>query len=194
MDSLLGGFRQLLIQHGWWDKSLVVLLSDHGEGLGDHGEANHGYFIYQSTLWVPLLVHWPSGSYGARNSQPGGLIDVAPTILDALHIAEPPAFEGKSLLGHVPHPIYAESIHAHDAFGWATLRSLRLGAFKYIDAPRPELYNLQDDPLEKVNLMGRDAVKAAELAEILKKLLIRYAPKRPAAPDEVSPGTRALLG
>ena len=196
VDQLLGGFKQSLIQHGWWDKSLVVLFSDHGEGLGDHGESSHGYFIYQSTLWVPLLVHWPSGTppRPPHDTRPAGLIDVAPTILDALHISPPASFEGKSLLGDPPHFVYAESVHAHDAFGWAPLRSLRVGAMKYIDAPRPELYNVQDDPQEKVNLMRRDPAKAAELQGTLRKLLIRYAPKRPASPDQVSPATRALLG
>jgi choline-sulfatase len=196
VDHLLGVLRQSLVQHGWWDKALVALFSDHGEGLGDHGEASHGYFIYQSTLWVPLLMHWPNGSPAqpARDLRPAGLIDAAPTILDALHLPEPPSFEGKSLLSGSPPFVFAESVHAHDAFGWAALRSLRVGAMKYIDAPRPELYNLQADPQEKVNLVQRDPAKAAELQGTLQKLLIRYAPKRPASPGQVSPATRALLG
>jgi choline-sulfatase len=197
IDQLLGGLKQSLVQHGWWDKSLVALFSDHGEGLGDHGEASHGYFVYQSTLWVPLLMHWPSGSARPTvnsTTQPAGLIDVAPTILDFLHIAAPPSFEGQSLLSGTPRFVYAESVHAHDAFGWAPLRSLRVGPMKYIDAPRPELYNLQDDPQEKVNLVRRDAAKVTEMQGTLRKLLIRYAPKRPASPDQLSPATRALLG
>ena len=113
----------------------------HGEGLGDHGEASHGYFIYESTLRAPLLMHWPSGAaqYPAHLDQPAGLIDVAPTILALLRIPQPPSFEGKSLLsGHdAPYFVYAESVHAHDAFGWAPLRSLRMGPMKYIDAPKP---------------------------------------------------------
>jgi arylsulfatase A-like enzyme len=196
VDHLLGALKQSLEQKGWWDKSLVAVFSDHGEGLGDHGEASHGYFVYQSTLHVPLLVHWPSGTAvrPARDSQPAGLIDVAPTILDALHIAQPTSFEGKSLLSEPPRFVYGESVHAHDAFGWAPLRSLRMGALKYIEAPKPELYNLQDDPQEKVNLMAREGAKATELQGTLHKLLIRYAPKRPSSPGEVSPATRALLG
>jgi choline-sulfatase len=202
IDHLLGGLKQSLVQRGWWDKSLVAVFSDHGEGLGDHGETSHGYFIYQSTLHVPLLVHWASGpsmnspQHAARIEQPAGLIDVAPTLLALLHIPQPPSFEGKSLLSSddAPRFVYSESVHAHDAFGWAPLRSLRMGPLKYIDAPRPELYNLADDPQERINLVRRDPAKTADLQGTLKKLLIRYAPKRPSPPGEMSPATRALLG
>ena len=65
VDQTLGTFKQALVRGGWWDRSLVVLLSDHGESLGDHGEASHGYFIYQSTMAVPLLIHWPRQRAGA---------------------------------------------------------------------------------------------------------------------------------
>jgi arylsulfatase A-like enzyme len=181
-----------------WNKSLVAVFSDHGEGLGDHGEASHGYFIYESTLRVPLLVHWPAGSpqYPAHIDQPGGLIDVAPTLLDVLHIPPPPSFEGKSMLPGADGPrfVYAETVHEHDAFGWAPLRSLRVGSLKYIDAPKPELYDLAGDPHETNNLVRRESAKVTDLQATLKKLLIRYAPKRPASPGELSPATRALLG
>jgi choline-sulfatase len=200
LDRLLGGLKELLIQQGWWDQSLVTLFSDHGEGLGEHGEASHGYFIYQSTLHVPLLVHWPSGSaaHAARVSQPAGLIDLAPTILDYLHLPRPSSFEGTSLLADTPRPVYAGSVHAHDAFGWAPLRSVQVGSWKYIHAPKPELYNLQNDPHENNNIVEHDPSKAAELRETLDKLLIRYRPRHPAStgppsPGQVSPATRALL-
>ena len=104
VDRLLGAFKQTLIKTGLWDRSLVVLLSDHGESLGDHGEYTHGYFIYRSTLWVPLMIHWPSNAPNQppKSTQPAGLIDVAPTILDFLHLPAPPSFEGKSLLSKEP--------------------------------------------------------------------------------------------
>ena len=93
------------MQGGWWDKSLAIVVSDHGEGLGDHGETSHGYFIYQSTLHVPVIFHWPAGITGrpARVQRPAGLIDVAPTILDFLRVPAPASFEGTSLLGAEPH-------------------------------------------------------------------------------------------
>jgi arylsulfatase A-like enzyme len=194
VDRLLGGFQQALMQLGWWDQSLVVLVSDHGESLGDHGEGSHGYFIYESTLRVPLIFHWPSGAanHAARVTEPAGLIDVAPTILEFLRLPVPPSFEGTSLLA-THGAVYGESRHAHDAFGWAPLRSLRAGAYKYIEAPRPELYNLDADPSEQHNLFVKGSPKALELEGQLAKLLARYAPKRAASPSQQSPQTRALL-
>ncbi len=195
-DRLLGTFQASLAVDGWWRRSLVVLLSDHGEGLGDHGEDSHGYFIYESTLHVPLLVHWPADAppHPARDTRAGGLIDVAPTILDALHLPAPPSFEGHSLLNDAaPRPVYSGTVYAHDGFGWAPLRSLRLGDYKYIDAPRPELYHLSADPGEQTNLMGREGARAGALRAELGKLMARAAPGPPASPANVSPQTRALL-
>lgn len=195
-DRILGAFKQALIAGGWWQRSVVVLLSDHGEGLGDHGEDSHGYFIYESTLRVPLIVHWPAGtpSHAAREDRPGGLIDVAPTVLDFLRIPAPPSFEGYNLLdATVSRAVYSESVYAHDGFGWAPLRSLREGADKYIDAPRPELYNLRADPHELNNLYRPGSPRALALHSELQKLLASHAPKQPASPANISPRTRALL-
>jgi arylsulfatase A-like enzyme len=199
VDRLMGTFKQSLVQLGLWDRALVILVSDHGEGLGDHGEDSHGYFVYESTLHVPLIFHWPAGhwpagteNHPARVTDPVGLIDVAPTILDLLHLPMPPSFEGNSLFGtHAP--VYGESMHAHDAFGWAPLRSLRVGDYKYIEAPRPELYNLRTDPHESTNLYVKGSPKATDLRNQLAKLVARYTPKQYAAVSEISPETRALL-
>lgn len=196
VDRLIGLLKQTLVQTGLWDKALIVLVADHGESLGDHGESSHGYFIYESTLHVPLIIHWPAGTAGrpGRVTNPVGLIDVAPTILDFLHIPAPPSFEGTSLLGgNGPGAVYGESVHARDAFGWAPLRSIRAGQYKYIEAPRPELYNLQADPGEISNLYLRGSAKAADLRNQLVKLMSRYAPGKPAPAPATSPGARALL-
>ncbi len=195
-DQVLGAFKQTLIQTGWWQRSLVLLLSDHGESLGEHGEDSHGYFIYESTLRVPLIVHWPDGgpSRPARDGQPGGLIDVAPTVLDFLRIPAPASFEGRSLLQTgAPGGVYSETLYAHDGFGWAPLRSLRQGAYKYIDAPGPELYNLAADPHERINLCGKEPARAQALKGELRKLLATHVPKQPAAPANISERTRTLL-
>jgi arylsulfatase A-like enzyme len=214
VDQQLGWFQRALIEGGWWDRSLVVLLSDHGEGLGEHGEATHGYFVYQSTLAVPLLLHWPAAtpSRPARAPLSCGLIDVAPTILDFLHLPAPRSFEGRSLLAALdpaaresPGAVYSETLYTHDAFGWAPLRAVRLGAYKYIDAPTPELYNLLADPREQNNLLrsapAPGAEKAAEKAAAeakrlrgeLARLLARASPEPSVPPSGVAPGTRALL-
>ncbi len=199
-DEVLGHFRERLQASGWWDRSLVVLLSDHGESLGEHGEKSHGYFIYQSTVWVPLMFHWPAGApaYPARVSQPAGLIDVAPTILDFLHLPAPPSFEGESLLpdlktGSEAGAVFSESVYTRDAFGWAPLRSLRLGKYKYILAPRPELYDLEHDPGEQVNLVAKDSSQALELRTRLEKLLAHRTPHEQAAHPDITPATRTLL-
>jgi arylsulfatase A-like enzyme len=195
-DQVLGTFRKALIAGGWWDRSLVVLLSDHGESLDEHGEASHGYFIYQSTLAVPLIFHWPAGSrpLHPREEQPAGLIDVSPTILDFLHLPAPPSFEGASLLSGAARAIYAESLHAHDSFGWSPLKSIREGSFKYIEAPKPELYNLREDPGEKTNILDKNPAEAKRLRGELVKLVARYSAKQKVAASGVSPETRALLG
>src|SRR5581483_10516360 len=202
VDRVLGRFQRFLKEHGWWDRSLVVLLSDHGEGLGDHGESTHGYFIYESTLRVPLIFHWPSDvpQNQARVTAPAGLIDVAPTILDFLLLPPPGSFEGQSLLGMIrfserakPRAVYGETVHTHDAFGWAPLRSLREGPFKYINAPKPELYNVEQDPGEQTNLVSRDAARAQALRLKLVSLLARYAPHIAARSYELSAQARAQL-
>jgi hypothetical protein len=150
-------------------------------------------------LHVPLIIHWPAGSanHPARVSDPVGLIDVAPTVMDFLHLPMPPSFEGGSLMGnHSGLAVYGESLHAHDAFGWAPLRSLRVGPYKYIEAPRPEVYNLQTDPHELTNLYVKGSAKAADLRNQLAKLLARYAPKKSetaSTASKNSPAARALL-
>jgi tetratricopeptide (TPR) repeat protein len=194
-DQLLGNFKQFLIQSGWWKRSLVVVLSDHGEGLGDHNEITHGYFIYQSTLHVPLIFHWPEGApkFRAQVPQPAGLIDVAPTLLDFLGIPLPASFQGHSLLEEIrsggasaPEAIYSESVYAHDAFGWAALRGLRWGDDYYIQAPHPELYNLKKDPGELHNLYAQDRALAQTLADRLAELRARYAARPQKTPANLS--------
>jgi arylsulfatase A-like enzyme len=198
VDQLLGRFQQTLAQTGWWQRSLIVLLADHGESLGDHGETSHGYFAYQSTVHVPLIVHWPDGSpsYPARVAQPAGLIDVAPTILDALHVPAPPSFEGTSLMkfDDTPaHAVFSESVYARDEFHWAALRVLRIGQWKLIDAPRAELYDLEKDPRELSNILRANSAEVTTLRAELSKLLTRYAASATPPKLDTSNGTRTAL-
>ncbi len=186
VDQLLGRFRQSLIDNGWWKKSLVVVVGDHGESLGEHGELSHGYFIYESTLHVPLIVHWPDEGHPERVSEPTGLIDVAPTILDVLHLAAPQSFEGVSLLKNGAHAIYGESVYARDSFRWAALRSLRMGQWKYIEAPHPELFDLEKDPREQANLVHANEAVAAKMRSELSRLMAKYARVSPPAVQNTS--------
>jgi arylsulfatase A-like enzyme len=193
IDQLLGRFRQSLIDSGWWKKSLVVVVADHGESLGDHGELSHGYFIYQSTLHVPLIVHWPSDGHPERVTEPAGLIDVAPTILDALHFAVPPSFDGTSLLRNGAHPIFSESVYARDSFRWAALRSLRLGQWKYIEAPHAELFDLEKDPREQANVIRANEAQAGTMRAELSRLMAAHARANPPPAREKATGSLGYI-
>jgi len=168
VDRVLGDFLAALDRRQLLQKTLIVFTSDHGEALGEHGETTHGYFIYQSTLHVPLIVHWPAGSRRIppdRVDEPASLLDVAPTILDAIGIPRPGEMRGHSLMSAPgAQETYSESTYARNHFGCASLRSLRVGAYKYIDAPKPELYDLSSDPNEMRNLYAQQRAKAAALS------------------------------
>ena len=172
VDAMLGNFRQSLERTGLWDKALIILVADHGEGLGDHGESDHGYFLYESTVHVPLVVHWPKSdtAHPHRVAEPVSLVDVAPTIVDYLKAPKQAAFHGRSFLDAAPRPVVSASVYAHDSFGWAPLRTLRLGQLKYIEAPKEELYDLATDPGEKRNLALTRKTDAVRMKDQLARL------------------------
>jgi tetratricopeptide (TPR) repeat protein len=196
VDAELGRFWDFLVQHEISANSLIILTSDHGESLGDHGEPTHGYFIYQSTLHVPLIVKWPRGtsSFPRRVDAPGGLIDVAPTILEYLRVPAPSAFQGHSLLGLLrgrtgaqEREVYSESLYAHDRLGFAPLYSLLIGNSHYIEAPNPELYDLTQDPAEDHNLSTTLPALALALKARLLGLRSRWSTREPVARMSVGP-------
>jgi len=156
------------------DRTMIVVAADHGESLGDHGEDGHGILLYQSTLRVPLIVRLP-GVAARRISDPVRLVDVMPTVLEALGDASP-RVDGVSLLGlmkgQIPHldlEAYSESLYPR-RFGWSELRALRTGRFKYVSAPRPELYDLEKDPGEARNLYDERRALAVAMATRLATL------------------------
>ncbi len=192
VDRVMSRLRNELVKSGIWDRALVVVLADHGESLSDHGETSHGYFIYQSTLWVPLLIHWPADAQAmpAEVSEPAGLIDVAPTILDFLHVPQPGTFRGISLLKTgARHSVYSETVYARDAFGWSALRSLRAGPFKYIDAPAAELYDIKTNPREDKNAIQSHFAEARTLRNELRGLLANAAKPTAAVKQDSSAAT-----
>ncbi len=196
VDDALGKFRASLAGQGLLDKSLIVFLSDHGEGLGEHSESTHGYFIYQSTLRVPLIIHWPAGAstYPSEVDEPASLIDVAPSILEFLHLPRPAQFQGRSLLEFAspkklesPREIFSESLYAHDHFGCSSLRSLRVGRYKYIDAPKPELYDLSNDRNEMKNLYASHMDLAQGFQKRVRVMRTRLSARERPAQKVISP-------
>jgi len=197
-DRVLGEFFSLLQRRGVFDKALIVFTSDHGEGLGDHGESTHGFLIYQSTLHVPLIVHWPAGFTRFphnRVDEPASLVDVAPTILDTVGVSRPSAMRGRSLIAanSAGGEVYSESTYARNHFGCASIRSVREGRYKYVDAPKPELYDLASDPNELHNLYEQQRPKAADLRKKI-GVVLASSPMRPnAKPAAPKPDTVEAL-
>jgi choline-sulfatase len=145
---------------------VVAVTGDHGEGLGDHGERTHGFFVYQSTLRVPLVI---SGAGLPAGSVRGGLAraaDLLPTLLALSGVAVPAGLDGRDLMAGAPREAYAETEYPQ-SLGFAPLRSLRAGALKYIDAPRPELYDLSADPGETRDLAASRAADVERLRAAL---------------------------
>lgn len=140
------------------DRVQVVVTADHGESLGQHEEATHGLFVYESTLRVPWILAGPGIPQGKRVATPVSLVDVTPTLLDLLDLPALADPDGESLLplltggGDAPPTVHAECLYPRIHYRWAALRSVRKGNWKYIDAPTPELYDLAEDPDELVNL------------------------------------------
>jgi choline-sulfatase len=175
-DELVGRLDAALERQGLKDQTLVVVTADHGEGLGEHGENLHGFFVYQATLRVPMLFRGPGIPAGGRLGVTAQTVDILPTALDLLGIPPAPGAKlaGRSLAPGLrggnalaERPAYAESLIPLLHFGWSDLRVLRDGRFKYIAAPRPELYDLKEDPQETRNLAATEPAKAEAMRSAL---------------------------
>lgn len=155
---------------------LVVAAGDHGEGLGDHGEAAHGVFLYQATQHVPLILAGSGVPAGKHVAASVGLVDVAPTILDLVGLPALAGTDGRSLVpllegATAPRPDYEmESFFPRYAYGWAPLRALVRGPLKYVEAPRPELYDVRADPAESLNLLASRSKESRPLANALREM------------------------
>ena len=202
VDEQVGVFWDALHQSQILGKTLIVFTSDHGESLGEHGEQTHGYFIYQSTLGVPLIIHWPAAAppYSSRIGESASLMDVAPTILQFEGITAPPEFQGRSLLEMArtgaqvtPRDVYSESLYAHNHFGCAPLRSLRTGRYKYIQAPRAEIFDLIADPGETRNLFDQKRALALAFQEKLAGLRTQFKSGHPLGGKALDPEAVARL-
>jgi arylsulfatase A-like enzyme/tetratricopeptide (TPR) repeat protein len=177
-DELVGRLDAALAAAGMRENTLLVVTSDHGEGLEEHGEAVHGFFIYETTLRVPFIMRGPGIRPGTKVETLVRGVDVLPTVLDLLDLTEgTPAVSGRSVepaLNGVPmddEPAFAESLTPLVHYGWSDLRALRDGRWKYILAPRPELYDLDIDPGELRNLAEREPARARALRAGLEERL-----------------------
>jgi len=161
-DQIVGNYVTFLKREGIYDRALVILLSDHGEGLGEHGEDEHGILLYRPTLHVPLMIKLPgSRRAGETVAGPVGLIDVFPTVVEALGLASPGSprdrREGVSLLAErrgTPDDrrIYSETLYPRYHFGWSDLSGLTDSRYQYIHAPADEIYDYGADPGETRDL------------------------------------------
>lgn len=172
-DKVVGDLLDELDGLGLYDPALIFFLSDHGEGLGEHAEDEHGLFLYRSTLQVPLIVKLPRAARaGETISHPVQLVDIHPTVTSALGLPQDGRLAGRSLFtpraaDEPAPPIYAETFFPRLHFGWSELAALIAGRHHYIEAPRPELYDLVDDPDELHNLIEKEPARAAELGTAL---------------------------
>lgn len=174
VDFALGKLFDYLEKNSLTDETLIVFTGDHGESLGEHGESTHGYFAYNSTIRIPLIISSP-GIRPARVAQEVCHIDIYPTVCDILGIEKPSFLQGVSLLPALrgrrlqQRAIYFESLYPHYSRGWAPLRGFIEGSQKYIDSPIPELYDLTNDFDELENLAPKE--KLSKQRSTMEKLV-----------------------
>jgi arylsulfatase A-like enzyme/cytochrome c-type biogenesis protein CcmH/NrfG len=200
-DEIVGRLVKYLKSHQLYDRSTIVLLSDHGEGLGDHGEQEHGLFLYDEAIHVPLIVK-QEGNAGAgrRIAALVQHLDLVPTILDLVKAPRVGSLAGRSLkpllegTGTLPPPaIYSEALYARYHFGWSELTALTDERYRYIKAPREELYDLSRDPRERTNIAGERPQPRQALRGALDRVAARAAITPPAAvPAEARERLQAL--
>ncbi|MCP5108767.1 MAG: sulfatase-like hydrolase/transferase, partial [bacterium] len=168
LDHQLGLFFDFLKEEGLYDRSLIILAGDHGESLGEHGEDTHGFFIYEATARVPLIIRAPFSFPRPRIGNIVELADLAPTILDALGVPIPSSYQGQSLLNLMfgagereKNTAYSETYYPRLHYGWSELKALYYkNKWKYILAPRDELYDFREDLAEDHNLALKESGEA----------------------------------
>ncbi|MGE5326673.1 MAG: sulfatase-like hydrolase/transferase, partial [Deltaproteobacteria bacterium] len=185
-DSQIGRVFKALRDAKVFDPTVIAFMSDHGESLGEHGEEEHGFFVYNSTIHIPLIVK-RAGAAVAQPSKPvevvASTVDIAPTLLQLAGFTDSLSrqFQGRSLAAAMSSPesrenrtAYSESLYPFNSFGWSPLHALISSRYAYIQAPEPELYDLQKDPGEKQNLFSQQRASANALKGELDVLEKRF--------------------
>jgi arylsulfatase A-like enzyme/predicted Zn-dependent protease len=190
-DEQLGLFFSFLKEKNLYDKSLIIVTADHGEGLYDHGEPTHCYFVYDTTVWVPLIIRAPFRFPVQRVGSLVEHVDIAASLYDIFHLAKPGGCRGESLLplmfaekSRKKNTAYTETYYTRLHYGWSDLTAWYQGEFKYIQAPRPELYNRGTDEEEKENLYLKKSYKSKTMKDTLGRF-IRTQSKNALIPENI---------
>jgi arylsulfatase A-like enzyme/Tfp pilus assembly protein PilF len=200
VDFQIGRVLQWLDTRQLSERTIVIVIGDHGESLNEHGEGTHGLFIYESTTRVPFIVRTPYSRVQPRRV-PGVVRseDVMPTVLELVGRQPREAVDGRSLVpmltgaaNDLNLDAYSESLYARNHYGWSELRALRAGRFKYIATTRPELYDLERDPEERKNVIDERRPLADRMAQELQRVATE-APGLSGGPSPVDPETRERL-
>ncbi len=211
-DSAVGKLLSQLRARGLYENSVIAVMADHGEALGEHGESTHGIFLYDETIQVPLLFKLPAErGAGRRVDSRVGLVDVLPTILQAVGTPVPKDVQGESLVSMMKsvragtpatgksspasadRPAYAESDYSHRTFGWSSLRALRTGKFLFIDAPHKELYDQAADPQALHDISSSSSAVVGTLASQLEGFRQKTVGSREAPQTRMDPELQEKL-
>ena len=178
VDELIGKVLDKLKEKDILENTLIVIVGDHGESLGEHGENSHGFFIYDAAILVPLIIHFPSSKLGGKRvTVQVETIDIMPTLLKILELPVPHEVQGNSLIPLImdKNPrqerlAYSETYFPRYRYGWSELKSLRSSQYKYILAPKPELYDIVNDPKEQNNIYKQNLKTGKKFEQKLKIL------------------------
>jgi choline-sulfatase len=201
-DSQVARVVSELQSRGLLERTVIAIMGDHGESLGEHGETAHGFFIYNSVTHVPFLIRTPfSTTQHRRVADPVRSVDVMPTVLELLGVPVPKGVSGASLVplmtgqqAELELDAYSEAMYPLHHYGWSDLRALRSGRYKVIDAPRPELYDIDRDPQETTNLFAERQTLGDRLIAQLRSVERRFAKTVATLPaSDVDPEARERL-
>ncbi len=188
-DEQVGRLLRFLKEKGIYRNTVIVLCGDHGESLGEHGEKTHGFFIYNATMHVPLIIRLPENAAPRTVADPVSLVDLMPTVLGAVGLEIPSQVQGRSLLAELrddrtgrdrsdqtarERTLYGETFLPRIHFNWSELRGSENTKYHFIDAPRPELYDLAKDPGEVHNLVTEKKAVAEEMRAKLMGMIRDY--------------------
>ncbi len=178
-DEVAGHLFDYLRRRGWYDAATIIVTGDHGEGLGTHGELEHGLFVYSESIRVPWITRLPGGRAGGRRvAEPIGHVDLLPTLLSLASVSQPEGLRGRNLMpvltgtgAIAPQGIYSEGLYSRYHFGWSELLALTDGRYRFIRAPREELYDLERDPGETHNIVAERTQTATVMRSALDRLV-----------------------